>query len=275
MTLPDHVISLLSEKKEDGLISPFKNELLRASSYDLTVGEEYYIGKEGVFSSIETERIRRNQSFKIPPHAVCFILTEETINLPKDITAKVSLRMTHIYAGIILTSQPPFDPGYKGKVILMLYNLSSKSICMKRGERIATIEFSRLEKASMSSKVHRSVSTIEEQLTQPIISSLSEIARASKSAKRTVTWLASNTLVFVTLIVAVLAVPGFFTYKGLSERLDDQKEKIVEMKNMIEKYESGMDTYKKEIDYLNRSLGKIKPSLIDMEVKEASITPQN
>lgn len=262
MILPNHAIAALSAGNGSDLISPYNPKHLRDSSYDLTVGAEYYIGKSEGATPLETQHLRSNQSFTIPPHAVCFILTAEIIHLPADVTAKVSLRMTHIYAGVVLTSQPPFDPGYEGKVVIMLHNLSSAPVHLKSGERVATVEFLRLESPPSNPKAHRSVRTLEEQLDKPLISSLSEIANLSKSAQDKVTWLSGQMLGFAALIVAVLAVPGFFSYSGLLDRLGEQRDQIKEMGNTLEAYKRELQKYNVETEVLKKQLSALESSQI-------------
>ncbi|RYH60988.1 MAG: hypothetical protein EON54_10495 [Alcaligenaceae bacterium] len=254
MILPSQEIKRLSEVAVAslGLVSPFVGANLRASSYDLTVGEEYYIGQDGLSSKLLTQSLKNSQTFTIPPHAICFILSAETIRLPNDVTAKVSLRMTHIYAGMVLTSQPPFDPGYCGRVVVLLHNLSSEPCYIKSGERVATIEFMRLEAASVTSNVHRSVKTLEEQLSKPLVSSLTEIAGMSTSAHDRVAWLSNQMLVFAALVVAVLAVPGFFSYSSLLDRLGDNKEQIKEMSQTMEGYKRDLENNRRAIDELEK-----------------------
>lgn len=254
MILPSQEIERLSKSPTPGLIHPFHEPNLRASSYDLTAGEEYYIGKNGSSSTLSTEHLKPRQSFTIPPHAVCFILAAETIHLPADVTAKVSLRMTHIYAGMVLTSQPPFDPRYHGRVVVMLHNLSSVPFHLKCGERVATIEFVRLEAEPLKFQAHRSVTTLEEQLPKPFVSSLTEIASLSKSAHDKVISLSLQMLSFAGLIVAVLAVPGFISYGGLLDRLGDQKDQVKELSQTLEGYKRDQEQNKKSIVELEKQL---------------------
>ncbi|WP_103714324.1 dCTP deaminase [Pseudomonas syringae] len=236
MILNDAQITALSTGGAS-LVAPFNAANLRLSSYDLTVGDEYYIGQSDPSLVFETERLRPSQSITIPPHAVCFILTAEDIHLPNHITAKVSLRMTHIYAGMVLTSQPPFDPSYSGKVVVMLHNLSSAPYHLKSGERVATIEFTTLTApATGTTRAHRSVVSLEAQLSKPLVSSLTEIANTSKSVQDKITWLSSQMLVFAALIVAVLAVPGFFSYSNLLDRISEQSTQIKDMNKTFEDY---------------------------------------
>lgn len=254
MILPSQEIERLSNNQAVGLIHPFNDANLRASSYDLTVGDEYYLGKEGASSTLSTLRLRQGQSFTIPPHAVCFILAAEKIQLPDDVTARVSLRMTHIYAGMILTSQPPFDPRYRGRVVVMLHNLSSADFHLKCGERVATIEFMRVEEKPQKSNAHRSVTTLEEQLSKPFVSSLTEIASMAESSNRKVNWLFGQMLLFAALIVAVLAVPGFFSVNSLRDRLGEQKDQLKEMNQKLEGYKREQEQYRRTISELEKRL---------------------
>lgn len=263
MILPSQEIERLSKGQTHGLIHPFDEANLRASSYDLTVGEEYYIGEEGASSTLSTQLLKPRQSFTIPPHAVCFILAAESIHLPDDVTAKVSLRMTHIYAGMVLTSQPPFDPRYHGRVVVMLHNLSSVAFHLKCGERVATIEFMRVEETPHKSKAHRSVTTLEEQLPKPFVSSLTEIASMAKSSNKKVNWLSGQMLIFSALIVAVLAVPGFFSYSSLLDRLGEQKGQLKEMSQTLE-------GYKREQEQYRRTTSELEKRLDDMVQKTAA-----
>lgn len=235
MTFTNSQIETLSKGPEQ-LIVPYNEKNTRAGSYDLTIGDEYYIGSSQDESVLDTRVLSQDQSFAIPPHAVCFILLAEAIKLPADVTAKISLRMTHIYSGLVITSQPPFDPGYSGNVIVMVHNFSASPVYLKHGERLATIEFTMLATAPQQAKPHRSVTTLKGQLTKPLVSSLSEIANMSKAAQDRVSWLRDQMLIFAALIVAVLAVPGFFSYNGLVDRINEQRDEIKELKASIDKY---------------------------------------
>lgn len=235
MTFTNSQIETLSKGPEQ-LIVPYNEKNTRAGSYDLTIGDEYYIGSSQDESVLDTRVLSQDQSFAIPPHAVCFILLAEAIKLPADVTAKISLRMTHIYSGLVITSQPPFDPGYSGNVIVMVHNFSASPVYLKHGERLATIEFTKLATAPQQAKPHRSVTTLKGQLTKPLVSSLSEIANMSKAAQDRVSWLRDQMLIFAALIVAVLAVPGFFSYNGLVDRINEQRDEIKELKASIDKY---------------------------------------
>lgn len=273
MILPNCVIEELSEGHEKKLITPFKKEHLRSSSYDLTVGDEYYIGSNERSASLVTQKLKPKQSFTIPPHAICFILTKEAITLPLDVTAKVSLRMTHIYAGMVLTSQPPFDPEYDGKVVVMIHNLSSTAVHLKSGDRIATIEFVRLESPPKNPRAHRSVRTLEEQLEKPLKSSLTKIANDSDVAKKRVTWLAGQMLAFATLVVASLALPGLYSYNSMSSHIDEQRAQIKDMNQLLATYEKEIKKNRDETESLKSQLAALNTAPIIAQGESTPFKP--
>lgn len=234
MILNDQEIKTLSAGVPP-LVSPFQESGLRLSSYDLTVGDEYYDGPKDKTNTVTTEHLRPGQAFTIPPHGVCFILAAEHIALPADITARVSLRMTLIYRGLVMTAQPPFDPGYDGKVIVMIHNLSTQPHHLQRGQRIATIEFARVSPPPPAGNPapHRNVVDLLGQISAPVSSSLVDIAKSADSAKKLVRNFAFQAIGFASLLVAAVAIPGIITSSIFFDRLADQKVRIDDLNKTI------------------------------------------
>lgn len=277
MILADHEIKKLSEN--DSLIKPFDDKCLRKSSYDLTVGNEYYIGDHEVKGPIETKRLRKDQTFSIPPHAVAFIICEEKINLNNCLSAKVSLRMAHIYKGAILTTQPPFDPGYSGKVILLIHNLSSEAIYFHRGERIATIEFYKLSSTPDSDKKQDFVISIEKQLKRPLFSSLDSISKTAKDSLGKIDGFITKSSVlgytvvgvliaFLGVVITLMGLPAWKNTNTIEDELNKQK-KIIEMQAELIKQQADSIVYlkgegvvlKESVNDLNNALNGVKAEL--------------
>jgi len=122
--------------KEKKLLDPYDTKKIKYASYDLSVGEEYRLTYEK-----EVRKIHKNGSAEIPPYEICFILTEETINLPNDICAFLFSRHRAAKEGFLMHPQPPIDPGYKGKLYILLHNISNQTVHLQRGEHLASIVF--------------------------------------------------------------------------------------------------------------------------------------
>jgi len=278
----EEILNLCLEKSErvkNPLIQPLKEKNLKISSYDLTIGNEFYCRNDNETSwneslSIETQKLKKEQTFYIPPHGICYILCSEKISLPDDLSAKISLRMKHIYSGLIITSQPPFDPGYTGNVIILIYNLSSEACYLKEGERIATIEFFQTSPLSDLKEPHKSVTSLSRSLNSPVRSSLLSIDKTAKESKSRANRVMALMLTFGTAISALL---GFQVYSSqensqkiidMSEKVsrnrihyEDQKndirlslEKIVNLKNYASQKEKEIIKLEERIEIIEKAL---------------------
>lgn len=276
MILADHEIRVLSTTKENSLVSPFEEDNLRKSSYDLTVGDEYYIGDYEGQGPIKTTKLRRGQTFFIPPHAVAFVICEERIYLKENLSAKVSLRMAHIYKGAILTTQPPFDPGYLGKVILLVHNLSSEAIYFQRGERIATMEFYKLNSNPKSKKAQSSVVSIEKQLSRPLYSSLDSISKTSKESLEKIKVFIRGSytfgiaalgvlITFIGVMVALMGIPAWKSTYSIEDDLKKQSVLLKEQAIVIEKQNVSIKDLESKSVYLKDTIRSLENAINDIE----------
>lgn len=253
MILGGQEITRLSTPPLD-LVAPFIGPNTRCSSYDLTVGNEYYCGINDKDNSItlQTVSLPSSGTFSIPAHGICFVLCSESLKLPTHITARVALRMSHIYQGLVLTAQPPFDPGYQGKVIVMLHNLSSAPVHVKQGDRIATIEFHEVAHPLTSTSPHRSVTSLAGQLTVPLQGSLVKINNKVNEANYKVNGLFVQLGTIIALLIAVPAIYTFYSHSTLLEKIGDLKTSAAKSEELIQ-------SQQKQINYLQELLKASEP----------------
>lgn len=123
------------------LIFPCLQENIQTSSYDLTLGDEYYLCNN---DNDNVVKIGKEESLIIPEDAICYIISEEILQIPNNITAIISLDFSLIKAGVVLSNQPPIDAGYNGKIVALLHNLSNIEVTIKRGKHVLNIMFYKL-----------------------------------------------------------------------------------------------------------------------------------
>jgi deoxycytidine triphosphate deaminase len=218
------------------LVNPFDKDNLRRSSYDLTVGKEFYCGEPIISQSFTAsiQQLDNGTTFLIPANGVCFLLCTETITLPDDITAKVALRMPLIYRGLVITAQPPFDPGYSGKVIVMLHNLSSQAVQLTQGERVVSIEFSQVSHPTTQTSPHRRVDSLSGQLRGPWTGSLTEMQARVESARRDVNRMLLQIGTVLALALAVPTVSSWLSYNSISDEITTLEKQIEKMQDVNE-----------------------------------------
>lgn len=142
MTLSNKEI--LEACKKNNLIHPYSKNLVQTCSYDLTFSGEYRI-YDPKKSHQESKKLKTGDNLVIPADAICFVLTNETVNIPGNLTASISLSMGLIKSGVMLAAQPPYDAGYSGKTVALLHNLSNEPVCIEVGQHILNIVFNELK----------------------------------------------------------------------------------------------------------------------------------
>jgi deoxycytidine triphosphate deaminase len=121
------------------LICPFEEGHLKGASYYLSLGDEYALqGKKG-----KLQNEAGKDEVTIPPFQVAIIKTKEIINMPRFLIGRWNIRVTQAYQGLLWVGGPQVDPVWVGHLFCPIYNLSDEDVTLKKGERIATMDFVR------------------------------------------------------------------------------------------------------------------------------------
>jgi len=137
---------------DNKLIVPFLYDHIQTSSYDLTLGDEYYLCDSDQKKIV---KLGKNESLTIPKDAICYVISDETVNMPNNLTATASLDFSLVKSGVVLCNQPPIDAGYNGKIVALLHNLSNCDVVRKRGEHILSIMFYELSSSLDEEDLYR------------------------------------------------------------------------------------------------------------------------
>jgi len=95
------------------------------------------------YSNIPVER--QGIELVVSPGEMVFVLTKETLNLPKNIFSQLSPRRKMTEFGIITLGGLAIDPGYNGKLLFGLYNISSEDFKLIPNAKLAGAVFFELE----------------------------------------------------------------------------------------------------------------------------------
>lgn len=123
------------ENPDSPMIAPFKLEDLRAASYSLRLGTEIHVGGR-------TEHFRDGKVV-LEPHQVAVVSTLETLNIPRFLIARWSLRVRKIYEGLLWTGGLQVDPGWRGRLFCPVYNLSDEEVELRFEDKFFTMDFIR------------------------------------------------------------------------------------------------------------------------------------
>ena len=127
---------LLSDERihgliKDGVLNDAKDSKVGPVSYDLTTKE--FCTSEGATTSVV-----------LAPGDSVFVASVETIALPNDLTARVSLRNSRIRQGLALDA-PIYFPGHHTRVFFRITNISSDEIRLDVSRGIAQLVFEHVD----------------------------------------------------------------------------------------------------------------------------------
>jgi len=122
------------------MIYHFNDDRVQPASYDLSVGDEYRFSHEKEIKNLGRWRRR----LKIPPYTICYVLVKERLNIPENISAEIFPRHKLVREGLLMYPQPPIDPGYTGKLYVLIHNLTNEDRFIEKDEHLITIVFHEL-----------------------------------------------------------------------------------------------------------------------------------
>jgi dCTP deaminase len=113
---------------------------VKQACYELRCGNIFYdIDKGNIRQTVDN-----TENILLKPKQTLVIITCESLRLPVDILGRI-LTKGMLFSIGILPVNTYADPGFSGRLGIVMHNLSNSYIKLKPGDAIAKIEFSRLE----------------------------------------------------------------------------------------------------------------------------------
>lgn len=209
---------------QTGMISPFDSSRLGPASYEMVLGGEYlyWDDEEKQFSSTE---IKENEPLVLRKNSITYVSVQETFRIPDYIALRFNLRVRHVHRGLLLGTGPLIDPGFHGKIMIPIHNLTSNEYIVYGGEDLISVEFTKVS-PNEAWKIPE-----EERLNQ-----MGEYVRNSgKNSKKP----------FGKLLKDALPIGIGKVVSSLSSTLAEAKKHIKEARTQIENNENLLSWYRK------------------------------
>ena len=144
----------LARELPKGLISDFNPKNLDCATYKLCVGEQAFVTADKFGVSAPNDPLitvlsdAPNHTLRIPPGQFAFLLTHETVQVPRTAIALISMRATYKFKGLINVSGFHVDPGWIGKLLFSVYNAGASEVIIKKLEPLFLIVYADLDQPS-------------------------------------------------------------------------------------------------------------------------------
>ncbi|QWG13410.1 hypothetical protein KMZ29_01265 [Bradyrhizobium sediminis] len=124
-----------------GMLFPFFPKALKSASY------EAHIGGSAIWWDEKGKRIertvKRGEQLVLEANSIVFVQVEPTFRLPDYMAIRFNLRITHVHRGLLLGTGPLVDPGFHGKLLIPLHNLTSSPYNLNTNDALIWIEFTK------------------------------------------------------------------------------------------------------------------------------------
>lgn len=125
-----------------GMVYPYSAEFMKSSSYEAQIGERaIYWDENGQKTSVS---LTKACSVKLAPNSLVFFETKQVFRLPPYMAIRFNLRITNVHRGLLLGTGPLVDPGFCGKLLIPIHNLTNNTYTFRGGEKFIWVEFTKV-----------------------------------------------------------------------------------------------------------------------------------
>lgn len=123
---------------DQGLVVNGSRECLKNSTYDLTIGEIFPMGKVAAKKRAKGARSRVHY---LEPREMIWVLSHEEFGMPLTVTGLATLRTSLTNQGLLALNVGIIDPGFAGPISTALINFSDRPRRIAVGDKFFRIVF--------------------------------------------------------------------------------------------------------------------------------------
>ena len=129
--------------KATGMIYPFHEGGLKSASYEMALrGEVIWWDEDKVKQRIEVKG-NKPAFVELAPNSITFVQVEPTFRLPRYMAIRFNLRIALVHRGLLLGTGPLVDPGFAGRLLIPLHNLTATICRIDLRKALIWVEFTK------------------------------------------------------------------------------------------------------------------------------------
>jgi deoxycytidine triphosphate deaminase len=126
-----------------GIVYPFDERWLKGATYEVGVSGNVYYWDDESRKHILDVAAQPGGEITLQRNSITFVETDVEFRLPHYIAARFNLHIKLVHRGLLLGTGPIVDPGFRGKLLIPLHNLTNSSYTIEADEKIVWVEFSK------------------------------------------------------------------------------------------------------------------------------------
>jgi dCTP deaminase len=171
------------EVRLNQLIAPPDLSAIDCNAVTLHMGHEYYVTPTLELSAPSSHTkilLNDKQPFTVPAGQFAFLQTEESLTVPRDAMAFISMKARMKFRGLVNVSGFHVDPGWTGPLIFAVFNAGPSPVHLEQGMPLFLVWYADLDEASKKCKDKPGPSGIPPELINNITGDLNSFSSISK-----------------------------------------------------------------------------------------------
>ncbi len=125
-----------------GMIWPFHAAQLKSAAYEMKLGNEFLYWDEN--GNEIHDVIADATGISLKKNSITYVTLKETFLLPDYIALRFNLTISHVHRGLLLGTGPLVNPGFQGKLMIPIHNLTPNEYHLRPGDPLISVEFTKL-----------------------------------------------------------------------------------------------------------------------------------
>lgn len=125
------------------MVYPYDARKRKTASYPLSVGNEIAFWDATKPQEKPIREIGPDDQVVIPPNSLIYVRTAERFQLPNYMAVRFNLHIDLVHKGLLLGTGPLVDPGFSGRLMVPLHNLTSNTYMLQVGDDFIWAEFTK------------------------------------------------------------------------------------------------------------------------------------
>jgi dCTP deaminase len=210
------------------LVTDFVEHRIDCAAYTLRMGRQYYLtASDGDIDKNSPQSLSLGDYLAIPSGQFAVLLTEETVSVPSNAIAFISMKTGLKGRGLVNVSGFHVDPGYSAPLRFAVFNAGPTTICVRQGEDSFLIWYADLDQAdeihrktdSQNRNYAKGIATGDVSSLSGAVKTVSVLAQKVADLEKTQAWMKWLVGVFGVASGIVLAVTVFLAQEGIKSFL--------------------------------------------------------
>lgn len=126
-----------------GMVFPYQPDRRKSASYALRVGNRMAFFDPAAPRQTPYRTLHESESFELPPNSLVYVQTKELFQLPNYMAVRFNLHIELVHKGLLLGTGPLVDPGFSGRLLIPLHNMTANTYVLAENDELIWVEFTK------------------------------------------------------------------------------------------------------------------------------------